>query len=1007
MRKNWLKGFLLLCFLFSQLLGAQENPLQTIDLSQSINIDKQSQFSFFHWRDGNLPQSQEDAEIWLNSLIPSHQTRASGKQFVAAVRLHNTSDIDEWFIYPSHSISETIKLLHFSNAGKDTSTFGFLHQNPLNFHYGDSVTIEPGDTSLLILVFENTYKYPAMQLRMMPAAEAATKFNIENLLIMLSLGMCLALCLYQLYLFSRTGDKAYLFFTLTVSSLALGWSNLFGVWQIFGLTPLPEILMPMFLLGATFCVFFAKHFLHPFEISTSAQNALNITPWVFITVLPITVFAPGIGTLISFLSTGISSLVMLYASIDATRRGFKPARYLSVAMLIILFPFISGLVVMLDITENIHSNRHFLMLFCTTLGSLIMSFALADKQRLITSEKQNLATDLEQKVYMRTEALAEANVALEHLISELQEASSAKSHFLANMSHEIRTPLTSIIGYADSILMGDIGGKEQSRVMRIISDSGNHLLHIINDILDISKIEADKLEFELLPTSPFDVIGQVESMMSQRARDKGLEFNLEFDYPFPSEIITDPTRFRQILFNLINNAIKFTEIGSVDIKLTYADESIKVVVRDTGIGMDLEKTQTLFNPFEQGESSTTRKFGGTGLGLSISKRLANGLGGDISVDSTLGAGSVFEVTIAAQLTENCKMVQSAAEVWQVASEQPRHVDLAPDFSGAKVLLVDDHPNNRELISILLKRMNIEVDEAEDGEQALTKVFSKEYDLVLMDIQMPTMSGDEATERIRQYGYQLPIIALTANNMKHEIELYMQKGFTNHLAKPIVREAFIATLANYLKSSGSNDSLFDNEEMYPLVAAYYTDLKKDVVVFQQLWEEQTLDKLIELAHRIKGAAGSFGFAGLGEKFAAVEESLKKQELEPLPGLVDDVITFGKMCTDLPGIDIPRGVTNYDVSADSFLPALSQFVSNVKNELEQLNELLDKGDASIGILLLNRMLNQATKLAWENMVKILQELDKQLKINANDNSVAKQLVVQAREQADDIANRLSHS
>ncbi len=818
----------------------------------------------------------------------------------------------------------------------------------------------------------------------------------ENLIIMLCFGVCLAFSFYKLFLFWQSRDPAYLHYALTILTLAAGWSYLFGFWLRFGIPAISELLMPAFALGSAFSVFFARHFLQDENLSPRILSLLKTSPWAILVLTPITILVPAMGITISSICTSISLLAMVIACLDANNRGFTPSRYLLIASLAISLPFFIGVAVALDLPISAPSNRHFLMFTSTTLGALLMALAMANKLNLRQSQNKEIASELEQKVYFRTEALAEANAALEHLISELQKANSAKSHFLANMSHEIRTPLTSIIGYADSVLLGDIDAKEQNRVMRIISESGNHLLHIINDILDISKIEADKLEFELLPTSVFDVVAQVESIMAMRAKDKGLQFNLNFEFPFPSEITTDPTRFRQILFNLTNNAIKFTESGTVDVRLSFQQHRVYVSVADTGIGMDEEKVQSVFNPFEQGESSTTRKFGGTGLGLSISKRLANGLGGDIQVQSELDKGSTFNVNINAPTTENSVMVQSASEIWKVSNKKAQDPLDIPNFAGNRVLLVDDHPNNRELISILLRRMNIEVDEAQDGEQALAKVFSQEYDLVLMDVQMPIMGGDEATGRIREYGYDLPIIALTANNMKHEIELYMQRGFTNHLAKPIVRENFIQTLVTYLQASGSSDALIDNEEMYPLVAAYYDDLLLDLARFEESWQQQDEVAYTDIAHRIKGAAGSFGFESVGESFAEVEACVKQGNTADLAQAAAKAIADGKRCTKLPGIDVARGATNHDVNIDNLITALSSFMLSVTNQLHQLRQSLSDGDHNIALLLLNRIQGKTKGLAWESLAKVLAQMQNQLKLDPSNGPLLGQLLAQAEQQ-----------
>jgi len=474
-----------------------------------------------------------------------------------------------------------------------------------------------------------------------------------------------------------------------------------------------------------------------------------------------------------------------------------------------------------------------------------------------------------------------------------------------------------------------------------------------------------------------------------------LEFSLNYHFPIPSEVTTDPYRLKQILLNLTNNAVKFTEEGRVDIDIRFTDPDLIVSVKDTGIGMSQEKINAIFDPFEQGGASVSRQFG------------AIGLGGDISAHSTPQHGSHFEVRVKACPTEQSTMLNSVSELSGIAPAVEEQQPEMPDFSGNKILLVDDHPNNRDLIKIILKRMNVDVSEAEDGDSALQMIFENDYDLVLMDIQMPRMKGDEATETLRKYGYTLPIIALTANNMKHEIEEYMRKGFNSHLAKPIVRQDFIATLNKYLKSRGSTESLFSNDEMLPLVVDYHRDLSKQLDKFEQHWKQQELHEASEVAHRIKGAAGSFGFALVGKKFADIEQLFKTEELDKLNLVIPDSLRVARLCCELPGLDIPQGVVQHDMDVELMLTELQAFVLRIDDEIKQLWACLQRGEANIAKLYLNRITPKAKKFAWQSLFQIANELEACAQSGQSDASRVSSLQTQFEDAIDVVKARFAEA
>ncbi|TBW49848.1 response regulator [Marinobacter halodurans] len=375
-------------------------------------------------------------------------------------------------------------------------------------------------------------------------------------------------------------------------------------------------------------------------------------------------------------------------------------------------------------------------------------------------------------------------------------AAEAKSQFLANMSHEIRTPLAAIIGYGENLLDPELDGEEKRNSAETVVRSGRHLLDLVNDILDHSKIDANKLNVEILTVDLPELLDEVRAFFVPRAREKGIDFSIHCDFPLPEQIRTDPTRFRQIIINLCGNALKFTENGtiSLSIRCQRDTETLVAKVVDSGIGMKPEQLQRLFDPFAQGSAAIARQYGGTGLGLSISRRLAELLGGSIAVNSVYGEGSEFEVTIATGPLEGVHLLRDASELTQRRRLLP--MVTAPRLRG-RILCAEDNEVNRKLVALMVERTGAEIVHVSNGAEALDAATHGAFDLILMDIQMPVMNGRDATAALREAGVNTPIVALTANVMAEDIEDYRRAGCTDHLAKPIDKRRFYEVLARYL------------------------------------------------------------------------------------------------------------------------------------------------------------------------------------------------------------------
>ena len=378
-------------------------------------------------------------------------------------------------------------------------------------------------------------------------------------------------------------------------------------------------------------------------------------------------------------------------------------------------------------------------------------------------------------------------------------ANLAKTNFLANMSHEIRTPMSAILGFTELMLNPQQTEEQRRHCISTIRRSGQQLLSIIDEILDISKVEAGHLLVERIEVNVISLLSDLQSLLSVQTQSKKLNLDFRLQSPIPECIHSDPTRLRQIAMNVIGNAIKFTEKGNVTVTVAWEGGSdplqgkLVLLVSDTGVGIDVNAQDRLFQPFAQVDNSTTRRFGGTGLGLALSRKIAQALGGDVSIQSSEpGIGSTFRIEVATTIKKGTLWVEHLSSI-SLAQEHSRniHKKNAHLLEGVKILLVDDAPDNQTVIGLFLGSAGAHVEFADNGLEGVNKALAGNYNLVLMDIQMPQVDGYEATQRLREQGYKKPIIALTAHALKEERDRCLSVGCTDHFTKPIDRDKLIS------------------------------------------------------------------------------------------------------------------------------------------------------------------------------------------------------------------------
>jgi PAS domain S-box-containing protein len=499
---------------------------------------------------------------------------------------------------------------------------------------------------------------------------------------------------------------------------------------------------------------------------------------------------------------------------------------------------------------------------------------------------------------------------------EAEQASAAKSQFLANMSHEIRTPMTAILGFTE--LIGNsieccttcpehracpirVQSKEN---IGIIRRNGEHLLELINDILDISKIEAGRFVMDIQVCSLPSLIADVTSMMRVRAEQCNLSLSAEYETEIPETVRTDGARVRQALVNLVGNAVKFTERGGVRVVASFLPEwregrpAMQMKVIDTGIGIGEEKLAQLFQPFVQADASTSRKYGGSGLGLTISRHFAELLGGELVVESTVGKGSTFTLTIPTGSLEGVRMLKNPTEAMQgeAASMHPP-VAGGKVLAGTRILVAEDGPDNQRLIRTILSTAGAEVELAADGREAVAKAQAASFDVVLMDMQMPEMDGYEATRTLRAQGYAAPILALTAHAMTGDREKCLAAGCTDHLTKPIDRTQLLFTVARYAgkEALGQGQAAPTPEppagdpeiirsqyaadrELAEVLGQFVNGLPRQVEAMSRALQAGRKEELQRLAHRLKGAGGSYGYPSLTETARELEVAARAGDVE---------------------------------------------------------------------------------------------------------------------------------
>lgn len=498
-------------------------------------------------------------------------------------------------------------------------------------------------------------------------------------------------------------------------------------------------------------------------------------------------------------------------------------------------------------------------------------------------------------VAQKSKELMQKNSELEKVSELALEATRTKSAFLATMSHEIRTPLTAIIGFAEMSVHDVIPNSNRKKYSESILRNGKHLLQVINDILDISKLEANRIEFEEEKFSPSQILQEVEHVLLPQVNKKGLFLELSYNYPIPEYITGDALRFKQVILNLCSNAVKFTETGRINIKVNcdFKERKLYVEVVDTGIGMTGEQVEKVFDAFTQADSTVSRKYGGTGLGLALSKQFIEKMGGSIEAHSLLGIGSRFIISIETGNISTVKTIHSKPVVrtnQQVAVSTPKSVRQVV----GKILLVEDNTDNQQLFKLLLEKTGATVKIVENGKEAVATAMAEAFDLIFMDMQMPIMDGVEATKILRSKGYDGVIISLTANAMKQDREACFEAGCNDYITKPVSEKTLFNTVCEYLEAAdiSSDNNVYQDSDVVELKEKFIANLPLKIEQIKKNFIQGKLSDVKSEVHKLKGLGGSIGYPEITNLSLRIEQSLAKNDTYQCKSLIEEMEGFIK-------------------------------------------------------------------------------------------------------------------
>ncbi len=721
---------------------------------------------------------------WLARQRPVLDVDLFGGAYWLHARVRNNTNETAWVIAPNDTLIDTVDI-HVYGPGQNSAPLTLLsgYQRPHEYllHYGKNVTLAPGATYDILIHFSSPYYARPPLFAVKTQLDYRKLVGQENFLIIASIGALLALGLFNFFIFSLTREKASFYYALYVLMYGLAWAITFHVfsdlldWRCLRFHYVPFFLLPIL------STLFYRQFLRLRELAPRLHRWSRVNLVLPLLLLPSCFFAPQYAHALATIAITIWMALALVCGIVVWRGGYQPARFFVLGFIALMLPAFVILPANLGLTPALVANAQLLTLLGGTLDGLLLAFALAEQIRMLRNH-------LERRVQERTQALTHSNDALLAAKTQAEVVSRHRIDFLSAMSHDIRTPLAGVIGMLKFALRDQTVRGRTQEYLRIGLHNGESLLTILNDILDFSKIDAGKLTLETVDFDLLALIGDAAGIVQGQADAKSLLLRRELALDLPRYVRADPTRLRQILINLLGNAIKFTANGEVLLEVRRSRtpsrrqhcHQIDFVISDTGTGIAADTLPRLFQKFEQADHSTTRSYGGTGLGLAICKELVELMQGSIGVESRVGIGSRFHFSL--PLPEGVAPPVDACQLARNARHECR----------LHILCAEDVRTNQIIIGTLLESMGHAVTIVENGEEVLRALASAPYDAVLMDGRMPLMDGEQAARLIRAGGKQgipvldprIPIIALTANASEHDRQRYLNAGMDDFLSKPV-------------------------------------------------------------------------------------------------------------------------------------------------------------------------------------------------------------------------------
>ncbi|NYE59695.1 signal transduction histidine kinase/DNA-binding response OmpR family regulator [Duganella sp. 1224] len=738
--------------------------------SDSVDLARAGQLFADHGEP--YPVNAAGLPAMLARLKPASKVNLLGGSYWLYAELRNDSRQPYWVIDPNDTLIDMVDIQIYGEDGSIRQMLtGYRQPHSYLLHYGKDVDLQPGQRYQVLIRFSSPYYARTPVFSVLPRTAYQQLVAEENVLIIGSVGALLALTVFNFFIYSITRDRSSLYYSMYVLCYAVAWGMTFHLAaDLFEWHDLHWHYVPFFLLPVLSTLFYTT-FLRLKENAPRLYLLSRVNIVLPLLTLPSCFLALSYAHTIATIVITIWMTMALTTGIVVWRGGYYPARFFVLGFVALMVPGLIILPANVGLIPALVSNAQLFTLLGGTLDGVLLAFALADQIRL-------LRNNLEQRVNERTAELTEAK---EHA----EVVSRHRIDFLSAMSHDIRTPLAGVIGMIKFAMRDQSVRGRTEEYLRIGLQNSEALLAILNDILDFSKIDAGRLSIE---TVDFDLIALIDDaigILQQQADAKSLLLRSDLALDLPRYVRGDPTRLRQILLNLLGNAIKFTDRGEVRLDasaLLLADghASVTFNVSDTGPGIPADTLPRLFQKFEQADHSTTRRYGGTGLGLAICKELVELMGGAISADSRVGAGSTFSFTLPLALG-----AAPAAD----ATALPRKEHHAYRL---RVLCAEDVRTNQIIVSTLLEGMGHDIRIVENGLQALHALSTAAYDLVLMDGRMPMMDGEQATRLIRSGGSEdyrvldpsIPIIALTANASDHDRARYLAVGMDGFLSKPV-------------------------------------------------------------------------------------------------------------------------------------------------------------------------------------------------------------------------------